>query len=108
MELQILAGSLLQHGPPMVSQPLWCGSLPEVQVDLCIPVVLHGLQGHSCLTMGWLHHGVQSNLSSGAWSTSSPSFSTDLDVFKVVPFAYSHSALLWLQLHLHNSFFFYS
>lgn len=52
------------------------------------------------------HHGVQENLSSSTWSTSFPSFSTDPAVCRAVHLTSSHLSLLWLQLHLWNSFFF--
>lgn len=45
--------------------------------------VLHGLQGDNLHHYG-LHHGLQGNLCSRAWTTSSPSFFTDLGVCKVV------------------------
>jgi len=43
---------------------------------------------HHCLL-----HRLQGNLLSGAWSTSSPSFFTDLGICRVVSVAYSHSSL---------------
>ncbi|KAK4814103.1 hypothetical protein QYF61_008198 [Mycteria americana] len=76
------ARSLLQLGLPTGSQsPLGIhlpqhGFLHGLQVDICSTVDLHGLQGDSLPHHG-LHHGLQGNLCSGAWSTSSPSF-TDL------------------------------
>ena len=48
---------------------------------------LHGLQGDSLLHHG-LHHGLQGDLCSGAWSTSCPSFCTDLGVCRV-PYIFS-------------------
>ncbi|KAM9591171.1 uncharacterized protein ACIBXB_006070 [Morphnus guianensis] len=54
--------------------------------------VLHGLQGDSLPHHG-LHHGLQGNLCSGAWSTSFPSFFTDLGVCRVVSLTCSRSAL---------------
>ncbi|KAK4830119.1 hypothetical protein QYF61_008546, partial [Mycteria americana] len=56
---------------------LWRGVLHRLQLDICSTVDLHGLQGDSLPHHG-LHHGLQGNLCSGAWSTSSPSFFTDL------------------------------
>ena len=50
------------------------------------------LQGDS-LPHHSLHHMLQGNLCSGAWSTSSPSFFTDLGVCGVVPLTSSHSTL---------------
>ncbi|KAK4829708.1 hypothetical protein QYF61_006083 [Mycteria americana] len=58
---------LLQHGV-----------LHRLQVDICSTMDLHGLQGDS-LPHHSLHHGLQGNLCSGTWSTSSPSFFTDLE-----------------------------
>ena len=93
------ARSLLQHWLPMGSQPplgihlLWRGVLHRLQVDICSTVNLHGLQGDSLPHHG-LPHGLQGNLCSGAWSTSSPSFFPDLGVCRVVPLTYSHSSLL--------------
>jgi len=88
--------SLLQHGLPTRSQLpsdihlLRHGVLPGLQVEICSTVDLHGLQGNLC---------------SGAWSTSSPSFFTDLGVCRVVSPTYSHSSLL---LHLLWCRFFYT
>lgn len=47
----------VSHGGTVSSQAFTFSSLsllPGLQVDLSIPVVLHGLQGHSCLTMAFL------------------------------------------------------
>lgn len=44
------------------------------------------------------HHGLQGNLCSGIWSTSSPCFSTDLSVCRTVALTCSLSPL-WLKLH---------
>ncbi|KAK4824229.1 LOW QUALITY PROTEIN: hypothetical protein QYF61_012203 [Mycteria americana] len=52
--------------------------LHGLQVDLCSTMDLHGLQGDSLPHHG-LHQGPQGNLCSRAWSTSSPSFFTDLE-----------------------------
>lgn len=54
------------------------------RVDLCSTM---GCRGTSCLTS--LHHGLQGNLCSRTWSTSYPSFSTDLVVCRVVALIYS-------------------
>ncbi|KAK4821752.1 hypothetical protein QYF61_000813 [Mycteria americana] len=56
---------------------LWCGVLHGLQVDICSTMDLHGLQGDSLPHHG-LNHWLQGNLCSGTWSTSSPSFFTDL------------------------------
>ncbi|KAK4810966.1 hypothetical protein QYF61_014438 [Mycteria americana] len=93
---QVLPATLLQHGllsarvhrfcqEPAPAQALHrvtasfgCihllrhGVLHGLQVDICSTVDLHGLQGDS-LPHQVLHHGLQGNLCSGAWSTSSPS-----------------------------------
>jgi len=92
------ARSLLQHGLPMGSQLplvihlLWCWALYGLQVEICSTINLHGLQGDSLLCHGLLH-GLQGNLCSGAWSTSSPSFLTDLGVYRVVYLTSSHLTL---------------
>jgi len=64
-----------------------------LQVDICSTVCLHGLQGHSLPYHGLLR-GLQRNLCSGAWSTSSLSFFTDLGVCSVVLLTLSHSSFL--------------
>ena len=79
--------------PPSGIHLLWHGVLHGLQVDICSTMDLHGLQGDSLPHHG-LHHGLQGNLCSGAWSTSSPSFFTDLGVCRVVSLTYSHSSLL--------------
>jgi len=90
------ARSLLQHGLPTGSQPpsgiplLWREVLPRLQVESCSTMDLHGLQWDSLPPHGLLH-GLQGNLCSGPWSTSSPSFCTDLGVASL---AYSHSSVL--------------
>ncbi|KAM9590846.1 uncharacterized protein ACIBXB_005895 [Morphnus guianensis] len=92
------ARSLLQRRVPTGSQPpsgthlLRCGVLHGLQVDICSTVDLHGLQGDSLPHHG-LHHRLQGNLCSGAWSISSPSFFTDLGVRRVVSLTCSHSSL---------------
>ena len=58
------------------------GSSIGCSVDICSTVDLHVLQGHS-LHHHCLLHGLQGNLCSGTWSTSSLSF-TDLGVCRVV------------------------
>ena len=96
------ARSLLQHRLPTGSQPpsgthlLRRGVLHGLQVDICSTMDLPGLQGDNLPHHG-LHHGLQGNLCSGAWSTSSPSFFTDLGVCRAVSLTCSHSSL-WLQL----------
>ena len=77
-------------------------SLHGLQVDICSTVELHGLPGDSLPHHG-LPHGLQGNLCSGAWSTSSPSFFTDLGVCRAVSLTYSHSSLR-LQLLLCSNF----
>jgi len=96
------ARSLLQHRLPTVSQPpsgihlLLCGVLHGLQVDISSTTDLHGLQGGSLPHRGLLH-GLQVNLCSGACTTCSPSFFTDLGVCRVVSLTKSHS-FLWLQI----------
>ncbi|XP_049649849.1 uncharacterized protein LOC126035356 [Accipiter gentilis] len=91
------ARSLLQCGVPTGSQPpsgthlLRRGVLHGLQVDICSIVDLHGLQGDSLPHQG-LHHGLQGNLHSGAWSISSPSFFIDLGVHRLVSPTCSHSS----------------
>ena len=62
---------------------LWRGVLYGLQVEICSTTNLHGLQGHSLPHHG-LHHRLQRNLCSSAWSTSFPAFFTDLGVCRVV------------------------
>jgi len=88
--------------PPPGIPMLWRGALPGLQVGLCSPVGLHGLQGHSLPHHGLLH-GLQGNLCSSAWSTSSPSFCTDFGVCRVISPTYSYASL---PLLFHHSFFF--
>jgi len=67
-------------------------------------VDLHGLQGNNLPHHG-LHHKLQGKiLCSGIWSTSSPSFFTDLGVCRVVSFTSSHSSLL--NCHFPTELFF--
>ncbi|KAM9639019.1 uncharacterized protein ACIBXB_013710 [Morphnus guianensis] len=95
------ARSLLQRGLPTGSQPpsgiplLRCGVLHGLQVDICSTMDLPGLQGDSLPHHGLHHHGLQGNLCSGIWSTSSSSssFFTDLGVCRVVSLTCSHFSL---------------
>jgi len=96
---QVLAGTCSSAGSPQghrFLQASTCsgvGSLPQVQVEICSTVYLHGLQGHSLPHRG-LHHELQGKaLCSHISSTSSPSFFTDLGVCRVVPLTSSHSSL---------------
>ena len=66
---------------------LWRGVLHRLQVHICCTMDLSMLQGESLPYHG-LHQGLQGNLCSG---TCSPSFFTDLGVYRVVSFSYSHS-----------------
>jgi len=77
------ARSLLQHGPPM-------GSQPPLGIHLLRCGVLHGLQVDSLPHYGLLH-GLQGSLCSSAWNASSPYFFTDLGVCRVVSLTYSLS-----------------
>ena len=76
-DMQSFRSTLLQRGSPTGSQPpsgthlLQRGVLHGLQVEICSPVDLHGLQGDSLPHHG-LHHGLQGNLCSCAWSISSP------------------------------------
>jgi len=100
--------SLLQRRIPTGSHPplgihlLWCGVFHRLQVDICSTVDLHGLQGNSLPHHGLLH-GLQGHLCSGTWSTSSPSFFTNLGVCRVVSLRNSYSSLP-LQLPLCRGF----
>ena len=67
-------------------------------VDSYSAMVLHGPQGDNLHHHG-LHHRLQGNLCSGTWSTSSPSFFTDLGVCRVVSLTFSHSSLLAAAQH---------
>ena len=75
---------------------LWCGVLHGLQVAIFLPVDLRGLQGDSLPQHG-LHHGLQGNLCSGTWSTSSSSFLTNLVVSRVVSLTYFHSTVVIVQ-----------
>jgi len=87
-----------KHGFPMGSQPplgiclLQHGVLHGLQAGICSTMDLHGLQGDSPPHHS-PHHGLQGNLCSGTWSTSSPSFFTDLGVCTAVSLTSSHSSL---------------
>ncbi|KAK4826053.1 hypothetical protein QYF61_004168 [Mycteria americana] len=77
--------------PPLGIHLLWCGVLHGLQVEICSTVNLHGLQGDSLPHHG-LHHGLQGNFCSGAWSTSSPPSSLCLQscfshIFSFLPLA---------------------
>ena len=63
-----------------------------------------GCRGTACRTMVFTTGCRGISLCSGAWSTSSPSFFTDLGVCRVVPLTSSHASL-WLQLLLPCNFF---
>jgi len=65
--------------------------LHGLQVEICSTMDLHGLQGYSLPHHGLLH-GLQENLCSGVWSTSSPSF-TDAGVCRVASLTLSHCCL---------------
>lgn len=80
------ARTLLYFRLPMGSQSalrqthLAWGPVQAADGSLC-PLAL---QGHSCLTMGFME------FSSLAWSPSCPSFSTDLDVCRVLSVTWPH------------------
>jgi len=83
------ARTLLQRGVSTRSQHpsgihlLWHRVLHWLQVDICSTLDRHGLQRDS-LPHHSLLHGLQGNLCSSAWSTSSPCLFTDLGVCRVV------------------------
>jgi len=62
--------------------PAWC-PFHGLQVKICSTVHLPGLQGDNLPHYGLLC-GLQGNLCSDHWTTSSPSFFTDLGVCRVV------------------------
>ena len=66
-------------------------------MDIWSAVDFHGLQGVSLSYHGLLH-GLQGNLCSGTWSTSSLSFCADLGVCRAAPLTLCHSSL-WMKLH---------
>ena len=90
--------SLLQHGLPTGSQPplgiplLWCG-VPSTGCRWRSAPLWTSMGCRDSLPHDGLHHGLQGNLCSGTWSTSSPSFYTDLGVCRVVSLTLSHSSL---------------
>jgi len=71
---------------------LWRKVLHGLQLDVCSTMVLHGQQWDNLYHHG-LHHGLQGNLCSDAWTTYSTCFFTDLGVCRVVSLTYSHSSL---------------
>jgi len=92
--------SLLQHGLSLESQPpsgihllrrgipstgyRWRSAPPWTSMDC---------RGTACLTIVFIMN-CKGRLCSGVWSTSSPSFFTDLGVCRVVSLTLSHSSLL--------------
>jgi len=82
---QVLPGACSSMGFPRgysLLRTSTCSGMGSSTVDL------HGLQGDSLPYHGLLH-GLQENLCSGAWSTSSTSFFTDLGVCRVVSLIFS-------------------
>ena len=97
------ARSLLQHGLStrcsfLQGTATCCGigSSTVCRVDICSTEVLHGLQGDNLLHHGLLH-GLQGNLCSSAWSTSS-SFFTGLGVCRAVSHLLTAAAQHFLPL----------
>jgi len=72
--------------------PAW-GPFHRLQVDICSTVDLHGLKGNNLPHRGLQHKLQGKTLCSGIWTTSSPSFFTELGVCRVVSFTSSHSSL---------------
>ena len=73
--------------------------LHGLQITIHSTVDLRELCGHT------LHHhglvqGLKGNLFSVTWSTSSPSFFTDLSVYRAVSLTFSHSCLSQLFCNL--------
>ena len=89
--------SLLWTQPPALP---W-GPFHGLQMEICFTVDLHGLQGDSLCHHGLLH-GLQGNLCTSAWSTSSPSFCTDHGVCRIVLYILTH--LSWCKLLLYRVF----
>lgn len=73
--------------PPPVIPLLWCGSPPQAAGEYLPPCGPPWIAGTHLPHCG-LHHGLQRNLSSNTWSSSSP-FSTYLGVCRVVPHMFS-------------------
>jgi len=107
---QVLPANLLQSGLPTGSQPppviplLRRGVLPGLQVGLCSPVGLHGLQGHSLSHHGLLHR-LQGNLCSGTWSTSCLSLCTDSGVSAGLVLSHSLTPFSGCKCHYAGVFF---
>jgi len=84
------ARNLLLHGFSMgcsFNQGMFAcysrGSFTGYSADICSTVVLHGLQKY-CLLYNGLHHRLQGNLCSNAWSTFSHAFFSVLGVRRAV------------------------
>lgn len=78
--------------PALVWDPLWAGYLFRHGSSFCI--------GGNLLCHG-LSHGLQANLCSSTGSTSSPSFSSNLEVCRVVSFSFFFSLLCLTALMQH-------
>jgi len=83
---------------------LWRGVLHTLLVDMWSTMDLHGLQGGNLPHHG-LHHGLTGNLCFSAWSTSFPTFLTDLGIYRVISLKCSHS-FIPLQMVLGRFFSF--
>lgn len=88
------------------SQASSCGSPPRAE-DGSLQSPGPPWAGGAQLLHCGLHQGLWGNLSSGAQSTCSASFSNDIGVCRVIPLTFSQSTLPWLQLKLCKNFFFY-
>lgn len=90
---QVLLGACsTESQPPLRHLLLWCGFLPWAagrSLHLCEWAIHQWAAGAQQHHHGL--HGMQGNLSCGAWSTSSFSFFSDLGVCRVDSFTFSRS-----------------
>jgi len=96
-------GSPQDHSFPSASTCSSMGSSPGCRGRCAPPWTSMGCRSTACTHHGLLH-GLQGNLCSCAWSTSSPSFFTDLGLRRVVSRTYSQSFLLLLWMLCSNFF----
>jgi len=99
---QVLPGACSSAGLPGVHRLLWAPTCSGLGTSLGCrwrPAPLWAIMGcrDNSLPHQGLHQGLQGNLCSGAWRTSSHSFFTDFGVCRIVSLTYSHS-FLWLKL----------
>ena len=95
---QVLPGACSSASCPQGHSLLWASTCSSVGSSMdCSGSLLHGEPPCAAGRQPALLQGLQGNLCSGAWSTSSPSFFTDLVVCRVVSLTSAHSSL-WLQV----------